>query len=210
MVQCIIFDLSEVLIAGLVGVETELSRELLVPAQDILPCFGGRLFERLLTGDISEDDYLTQVIARERWPIAVSKLKGLIRRNFHRQVDGSVDLLVDLVASYNLALLSDHAAEWVAYIRTIHPFLEVFDHAFFSYELKRTKQDPDTFVEVLHAMSLAPEECLFIDDSPANVRVAESVGIPGIRFVGAGSLAAELEEMTGMRRTVVRRERGPW
>jgi HAD superfamily hydrolase (TIGR01509 family) len=195
MVQCIIFDLSEVLISGLVGVERPLSREMSVPQQAILPCFEGPMLEQLFLGNVSEDIYLAQVIARGRWPITVPRLKRVIRRNLHHRVDGSVDLLMDLAAAYDLALLSDHAAEWATYIRTIHPFLAVFDHTFFSYELKRTKRDPGTFVEVLHAMSLKPADCLFIDDNPLNVSVAESVGIPGIRFVGAEPLAAELREI---------------
>jgi len=37
MIKCIIFDLSEVLIAGLVGIEKALAQELPVPENEILP-----------------------------------------------------------------------------------------------------------------------------------------------------------------------------
>ena len=72
MIRYIIFDLSEVLIAGLVGVEKALSRELRVPEDSIWPCLGGRLFYDLLVGNISEEAYLSGIIRRERWAISTA------------------------------------------------------------------------------------------------------------------------------------------
>jgi FMN phosphatase YigB (HAD superfamily) len=191
MTQCIIFDLSEVLIAGLVGVEKELSPALSIPEHEILPCFLDSLFEDLLLGNISEETYLKHLIAKEGWPLDISSLQGAIRRNFHHEVEGSISILMDLAADYELVLLSDHVMEWVAYIRSIHPFIQVFEQAFFSYDLRGTKRDPETFSRVLDLLSVSPTDCLFVDDNPANVRVAESVGLGGIRFVNAEQLATE-------------------
>jgi HAD superfamily hydrolase (TIGR01509 family) len=193
VIQSIIFDLSEVLIAGLVGVEEELSQVLPVPQEQILRCFGGDWLEELLVGDISEDAYLKHIITRERWQIGSARLKTAIRNNLHREVAGSLAILTELASRYELVLLSDHAREWIAYIKTIHPFVRKFKHTFFSYDLKRTKRDPEAFLTVLRVMSVPPHRCLFIDDNPDNVTVAESVGISGIRFVNAEQLAAELE-----------------
>jgi len=192
MIQCIVFDLSEVLIAGLVGIEKELSRELAVPEREILPCFADGVFEQLLVGSISEEIYLAHVIAKGQWPMDVARLKAAIRCNFHNTVEGTIDILAGLASDYELALLSDHAREWISYIRAVHPFMGMFRHAFFSFNLKGTKDDPATFVKALGAMSTSPEECLFIDDNPTNIRVAESVGIPSIRFLDAAQLAADL------------------
>jgi HAD superfamily hydrolase (TIGR01509 family) len=192
MIECIMFDLSEVLIAGLVGVEKELSQVLPVPEEQILRCFGGDWLEELLVGDITEDAYLEHIIAREKWEIGTASLKKAIRLNFHREVAGSLPILTALASKYRLVLLSDHAREWIAHIKSIHPFLKRFDHTFFSYDLKRTKKDPRAFLTVLDATSIPSHRCLFVDDNPNNVNVAESVGIPGIRFVNAEQLAAEL------------------
>jgi FMN phosphatase YigB (HAD superfamily) len=192
MTQCIIFDLSEVLIAGLVGIEKELSRELAIPEQEILPCFVDGVFEQLLVGSIPEEVYLAHVLAKGRWPTDVARLKAAIRRNFHNTVEGTLDILTELACGYELALLSDHAREWISYIKAVHPFMGIFRHAFFSFDLKGTKDDPATFVKALDSISISPEECLFVDDNPANVRVAESIGIPCIRFLDAEQLAADL------------------
>jgi hypothetical protein len=51
----------------------------------------------------------------------------------------------------------------------------------------------DKGVVRLEAIHREPQDCLFVDDSLTNVRVAKGVGIPGIRFVNAGQLRAELE-----------------
>lgn len=190
--RCIIFDLSEVLIAGLVGIERELSWRLSLPEDEILPCFGVSLFRELLVGNVSEDAYLRQVVAGGGWSIDIATLKALIRDNFHNEVEGTLDILKDLASRHDLALLSDNAREWVSYIRSIHPFLEVFRWTFFSYDLRGLKCDARTFRDALDVMALAPHDCLFVDDNPKNVSVAESVGIPSIRFVDTGQLATEL------------------
>jgi hypothetical protein len=192
MIQCIVLDLSEVLIAGLVGVEQELSPVLLVPEEQILPYFGSGLFYDLLLGNVSEKAYLEDVIARAGWSIGVASLKAVIRCNFHNEVDGSVGLLRRLATDRDVVLLSDHAAEWIAYIRAIHPFFHLFKHTFFSFDLKSTKNEPGTFRCVLQALAVSPRECLFVDDNAENVGVARSVGIPSVRFVSAELLAAEL------------------
>jgi beta-phosphoglucomutase-like phosphatase (HAD superfamily) len=192
VVQCIIFDLSEVLISGLLGIEQALSRELHAPAQEILCRFEGRAFEQLLLGSLSEDAYLGHVIARGKWPIDVTTLKGVIRCNFHNTIAGTIEILMELARNHELALLSDHAREWVSYIRAIHPFLGVFHHTFFSFDLKGLKRDPSTFAKVLAAISIPTGRCLFIDDNPLNIAAAESVGISSIRFENAAQLAVEL------------------
>jgi FMN phosphatase YigB (HAD superfamily) len=199
VIQCVIFDLSEVLIAGLLGVEKALSRELSLPPQEILTCFMDSAFEQLLVGSISEDAYLSHVIAKGRWPIDAATLKAVIRGNFHNTVTGAIDIVMYLANSYELVLMSDHAKEWISYIREVHPFLNLFQHTFFSFDLKGLKADPSTFVKVLDALSMPPGRCLFIDDNPTNVCVAESVGIPSIRFVDAPQLAVELDTvLTGV------------
>jgi putative hydrolase of the HAD superfamily len=193
-IQWIIFDLSEVLIRGLVGIEKELARELSLPKKEILPAFGGEWLEELVLGAISEETYLRRIVAREGWQIELERLKAVIRDNFRREVPGTRRVLMDLAPRYGLALHSDHAREWIEYIRSVHPFLQVFGQMFFSFDLKRTKKEPEAFLAVLQALAVSPRRCLFIDDNPQNVSVAESVGIPSVLFVDSEQLATELKE----------------
>jgi phosphoglycolate phosphatase-like HAD superfamily hydrolase len=189
----LIFDLSEVLISGLVGIERQLCHHVPASEDQILPCFGGPLLDELLLGNISEDTYLKAIVLREGWGTDISRLKEVIRNNFHNQVAGMLDILAALAPDHELALLSDHAEEWIAYIKSIHPFLSLFKRTFFSYELGELKRNPEAFSQVLKALSIPARRCLFIDDNPANVAVAQSVGLPGICFVDAEQLVSELQ-----------------
>lgn len=195
MIQTIIFDLSEVLIAGLVGIEEPISQFLNLPEQTISEVFyNDRLFA-LCRGEISEEDYLTHILNEHGDPLLLDRLKRIIRKNFHHRVPGMESILERLKDQYELVLLSDHAREWIAYIRSIHPFLDVFDHLFFSFALGTAKVDPATFRTVLDALHREPSECLFIDDNPLNIEVATSLGITGVRFISAANLTHRLEEL---------------
>jgi HAD superfamily hydrolase (TIGR01509 family) len=192
--KVILFDLSETIIAGLVGIEKLLSIRLGIDEGCILPAFGGELLGRLCRGELTEDQYLEQILARQGWEIPIEELKQVIRRNFHTPVPGMWGLLSRLSARYELALLSDHAREWVAYIQDVHPSLAIFQEQFYSFELGQLKNEPSTFERVLAALGCSAAECLFVDDNPANLAAAECVGLFGIRFAGSERLEMELAE----------------
>jgi HAD superfamily hydrolase (TIGR01509 family) len=194
MIQSIIFDLSEVIISGLVGIELPLAKRLQLPAEEILAAFGGAPLQALCCGELTEDEYLGQVLQAQQWPMAPAELKQLIRQNFHYQIPGTAPLLATLASRYDLILLSDHAQEWINYIRAVHPTLTLFKAIFFSFELGQTKKNPAIFQQVLARIGRRPEECIFIDDSLANIKAAEAVGIAGIQFQSAVQLQRELNK----------------
>jgi FMN phosphatase YigB (HAD superfamily) len=192
-VQTIIFDLSEVLIAGLVGVEVRLAEQLHLPSPTIWPAFGDGLQE-LCCGRLTEDEYLAQIILRRGWDLSREQLKGVIRCNFHHQVPGMQTILDRLRRRYELVLMSDHAREWMAYIQTIHSFFDKFAGSFFSFELGQTKTNPEAFRMVLDRLGRPAHACLLVDDSERNVAVAQSVGMLGIRFVDSADLMLQLRQ----------------
>jgi len=187
----IIFDLSEVLIFGLVGVEKNLSAAVHLPENEILKYFARQLQE-ICRGEISEDEFLQQILMQQGWDLPLELLKRGIRDNLHREVDGMQSVLQHVARKYEVVLLSDHAREWVTYIQSIHPFLSEFKRTFFSYELGKTKKDPETFEGLLKEMSWQANECWLIDDSAENIAVAASVGINGIHFKNAKQLQEQL------------------
>ena len=195
MIQTIILDLSEVLIAGLVGIEEPISQLLNLPEQTVSKAFYNDRLLALCRGEISEDDYLTHILNERGNPLLLDRLKRIIRENFHHRVPGMDPILERLKDRYELVLLSDHAREWIAYIRSIHPFLDVFDHLFFSFDLGTAKNDPATFRTMLDVLHRKAGECLFIDDNPLNIETATSLGITGVRFVSTADLSHRLEEL---------------
>jgi FMN phosphatase YigB (HAD superfamily) len=145
---------------------------------------------------LTEKQYLDEVIRRGGWTgITAEEVGGYLRRNFCNRVPGTEDLLRRLSGRYELALLSDHAREWVDFIRQQHPILECFAHQFFSYELRHTKRERITFLTVLYKLGRQAGDCVFIDDLATNIEVARSVGLHGIQFQDVGQLTAELRAL---------------
>jgi 2-haloacid dehalogenase len=195
MIQTIIFDLSEVLIAGLVGIERPISAILRIPETEVFARLGGPSLHQLFCGRLVEDGYLAWLVEHNRWAIPTDDLKRILRTNFRRTVAGMPRLLGQLAPRYELALLSDHAREWIAYIESVHRFLGRFHARFYSYQLGQTKQEPSTFRMVLERLKREASQCLFIDDSEANVQVARSVGISAMRFTTPQSLMVGLDAL---------------
>ena len=54
---------------------------------------------------------------------------------------------------------------------------DYFEETFLSFEMHLAKPDKAIFEKVLHEANLLPEETLFIDDSEANCKAAEELGI---------------------------------
>lgn len=61
-------------------------------------------------------------------------------------------------------------------------FLSHVDGALFSYEVKQVKPEPEIYQSLLQRFLLIPEECVFLDDLPANIEGAKKAGIHGIVF----------------------------
>jgi FMN phosphatase YigB (HAD superfamily) len=192
VLKTILFDLSETVIAGLVGIEAPLAQVLGVDQAQILPAFGGDLLARLCRGQLTEDQYLALILEQQRWEITAEALKRVFRLNFHKPVPGMWKLLQKLSGHYELVLLSDHAREWVVYIQSVYPELAIFNRQYYSFQYGRLKSEPETFLHVLKLLKRKAGECLFVDDNPTNIAAAEEAGLSGTRFVGAQDLEREL------------------
>jgi FMN phosphatase YigB (HAD superfamily) len=189
----LIFDLSEVFISGLYGAEAELAPRLGLPGQTVQRDLWIPWTVSFFEGRLTERQYLDEVIRRGGWTgITAEEVGGYLRRNFCNRVPGTEELLRGLSGRYELALLSDHAREWVDFIRQQHAFLECFSQQFFSFELRHTKRERITFLTVLYKLRRPAGECVFIDDLETNIEVARSVGIHGIQFRDVRQLTADL------------------
>lgn len=192
-IKTIIFDLSEVLISGLCGVEEPIALRFGSLPSEALSAFGGDLLIQICRGELSEETYLKSIIANTGWNISVDELKKLIRFNFSRKVAGMDNLLEQLAAQYELVLLSDHAKEWVEHIHELHPHLGVFKTKVYSFQIGQTKREPSTFRRLLTMINRRSEECVFIDDSISNVERARSVGIQAFHFTDVKTLSDDLQ-----------------
>ena len=115
-----------------------------------------------------------------------------------RPLAGMEQLVADLHdRGYRLYILSNAGHRFRTYeYKLPHP--EYLSGILVSAEERMIKPDPRIFLRLCDKFSLKPEECLFIDDSAANVQGAESTGMTGYCFADGdvARLRAYLDGLT--------------
>ena len=94
---------------------------------------------------------------------------------------------------YGVWGLTNWSAETLPLVRDDYPVFKLLDGYVVSGQEKVVKPDARLYRILLERFGLKAEECVFIDDNPANTAGAEAVGIKGIVFKGAENLREELE-----------------
>ena len=84
---------------------------------------------------------------------------------------------------YHLYILSN-ASEFFAKKSDYFGVNQEFDGIVFSALVKMVKPNPEIYQYLLDTYDLNPEECLFLDDRPANIEGAKKLGIHGMVFTG--------------------------
>jgi len=93
-----------------------------------------------------------------------------------------LELIVNLKSHYKTFLLSNtnkiHYDFYTAQLNNLgYAWEKLFHASFFSHEMGLRKPDKEIFFKALNLASLNPNETLFIDDLPANVKAAEACGM---------------------------------
>jgi len=118
----------------------------------------------------------------ERW---LETLGGPIEKN--------VALLRRLRASGKpVYALSNFAQETFALAERKHDFLSEFDGRVISGHVGVIKPEPRIYEILFERAGRRPSELLFIDDSLANVRASEALGMPAIHFTSGVDLEKAL------------------
>jgi 2-haloacid dehalogenase len=89
--------------------------------------------------------------------------------------------------------LSNWSNETFASTRDRFPFLDEFDGILLSGQVGVGKPDPAIFRRFLERFGLTAESTVFIDDNPANVAVAQSLGLQALLFRNAAQVRLELQ-----------------
>ena len=94
-----------------------------------------------------------------------------------------LELILDLRGKYMVYLLSNtNSIHWDYVCKNAFNYRgfrvnDYFEETFLSYEMHLAKPDKAIYEKVLQDANLLAEETLFIDDSEANCKAAEEVGI---------------------------------
>jgi 2-haloacid dehalogenase len=146
---------------------------------DIAPDFAGAVEARAKDFPEFADELR---LFRERW---IETIGGPIEEN--------VVLLRRLKAAGRpVHALSNFAAETFALVEAQYDFLSEFDTRVISGHVGVVKPDPRIYEILFERVGRRPDELLFIDDSIANVRASEALGMPAIHFRPGVDLKREL------------------
>ena len=100
-------------------------------------------------------------------------------------IQGTIDIHNDLVAADvpTFAITNFSREKWIACLGE-WPFLEKFDGVIVSGIEKLVKPDPRIYRLFCERYGLAPEACIFIDDSDVNIASAARFGMQTFHFTG--------------------------
>jgi 2-haloacid dehalogenase len=118
--------------------------------------------------------------------------------NWRESITGSIDGTVELLQmlkekGHALYGLSNWGAETFAIVRHEFEFLNLFDEIILSGEVKLIKPEPEIFQLCLKKIGKPASQCLFIDDSEANIIAAQKLGFDTVHFISPEHLKGELQ-----------------
>ena len=141
------------------------------------------IFMQYELGNISSEEFRSAI--REKASVALTDCEiddmwNLILVGIPHE---KLKLILELRSKYMVYLLSNtNKIHWDYTCNkafTYHGFRvnDYFEETFLSFEMHMAKPDKAIFEKMLQDANLLPEETLFIDDSEANCKAAEEVGI---------------------------------
>lgn len=108
-------------------------------------------------------------------------------------IGGTIDIHDELIAAEipTFAITNFSWEKWTSCLGE-WPFLEKFDGVIVSGLEHLVKPDPRIYRVFCERYALAPESCVFIDDSEANVVAARRFGMTALQFTDAATLRKDL------------------
>lgn len=197
MIKNIIFDIGNVLvdynIVGFLaqkGFEPDMIKRI-VKASVMSPYW--EAFERC---DLSPDEAMEAFVSLD--PEIESELYRAYD-NVHGMLtirSFAIDWVKDLKAEgYNVYYLSNYSSKAYSECSDSLAFMPFMDGGCLSFQEKMTKPDVNFYKCFLDRYKLNPEECIFIDDTPVNVEVANQLGFNGVIFESYEDAAGKIREL---------------
>ena len=146
----------------------------------------------VLTEETAEPLVMKRIPERLRKPVSHLLCHWWEKRTC---VEGMEELLRKLkAAGYRIYLLSNASVAQHEYWPRFE-ISKLFDGKMISCDLGIIKPHPEIYRTFTEQFGLKPEECLFVDDLPANVAAAVGCGWQGIVFQGsAADLACRMQQ----------------
>lgn len=110
-----------------------------------------------------------------------------------------IELMAELSGDgHRMALLTNNVREWEPLWRAKLPVDEIFETVVDSAFVGMRKPDREIYELTLSRLEgVAPEECVFIDDTKVNCEAAEELGIAAVHFVDNERAIPQIRSLVG-------------
>jgi putative hydrolase of the HAD superfamily len=132
--------------------------------------------ENLITGKMSEKEFLKKVLKLSRDEISLNDLREIIREE-NKIDDEMVELLKKLNQKYFLVILNNEIKEWNEYRIKKFKLKDHFRLIVSSCDVGFAKPTPEIYKILLNRLNMLPGEIIFIDNRLENLVPAENLGI---------------------------------
>lgn len=146
--------------------------------------FSSEEWKKLDKGVLTPEEAVASVVARI--PAYEKEVQRIL---FHwesfliEEMPISVRFLKQFKAmGYELYALSNYPQRGFENTALFYPFFDLFDDKVVSYAHEEMKPEEEIYKILLKTYDLRPEECLFIDDTLANVETARALGMKALHF----------------------------
>ena len=195
MIKAIIFDLNGVFVQSH-KLSDRFQQDFGVAAEEFLPALKDVMARVRQPGAAAMFSYWQPYFAK--WQVRFSA-DEFADYWFHAEqvVPEMVDFAEKLKArGLKIFILSNNLAERAEYYAENFAFLKTLpEKIYYSFETGFIKPDERAYRLILDENGLAPEECLYFDDSDANVAVANGLGLCAWKFEGVEKLKERVEQL---------------
>ena len=136
-------------------------------------------------GEMDGADTLRSAVAfAPRYEKEIRLTLDRVARAFHK-CDYAIPWVRELKSmGFQVYFLSNYSAFSIKANPGVLDFIPFMDGGVFSFQVKAVKPEPAIYRCLCEKYGLKPEECLFTDDVPENVKGAQRCGFQGIVFEG--------------------------
>lgn len=195
MIRAVLCDLGGVVIRiDTDRIRAGWSRLSSLPVETVYAAYPDDVYKQFERDEVSEAEYLGHIRTQLRLKGTDDQIRGVFNDLFLGIDQDTLSLLHRLRerSPLMLALTNTNRTHHRVWSRRFVDALEGFDEVHCSHDLGCRKPEPEVFRRVLDEHDLAPRDVAFIDDVPDNVVAAEAVGMAGIVFNDAATLAQQL------------------
>lgn len=143
----------------------------------------GGVFADLERGDISAEVFCRRIRHMTQTTITDEQITEAWNAMLGEMLPWKLDLLLGLRKHYMTYLLSNtNAIHWETARKRLFRYRgfdadDFFEEIYLSFQMHLTKPSKEIFQAMMNCAGLLPGETMLIDDSPANCRAAEALGI---------------------------------